>query len=205
MRFLVVLALLVLPLAAMACGGDDDDTGGDTRQASFEQAEQVTEPGKTYTATVKTTEGDFVVELDAEGAPNTVNSFVFLAREGFFDGITFHRVVEDFVVQAGDPTGAGSGGPGYETKDEPNEVSNTRGTISMAKTPGADEFGSQFFINLKDNTGLDFDNEKGDKFYPFGKIVSGMEVVDKIGAAKVDARGRPEPPIVINTVTVEAK
>jgi peptidylprolyl isomerase len=111
-------------------------------------------------------------------------------------------VVQGFVIQGGDPTGRGNGGPGYETKDEPNERSNTRGTISMAKTPGADEFGSQFFINLADNTGLDHDNGMPDKFYPFGEVVEGMDVVDAIAESQVDDQDRPEPPIVIETITI---
>ena len=195
--------LLVAVLGFAAC--EDSDDGGDTAELSFDEAGQVVETGKSYTARVKTSKGEFVVELFAAEAPNTVNSFAFLAQEGFFDGLTFHRIVEGFVIQGGDPTGRGGGGPGYETKDEPNEISNTRGTLSMAKTPGADEFGSQFFINLDDNTGLDFDNGMPDKFYPFGKVTEGMDVVDAIAASPVDKGDRPDPPIVIETVTIEAR
>ena len=171
---------------------------------SFTAAEQVVDPAKKYVATIKTSKGDIIVDLFADKAPNTVNNFVFLAQKGYFDGITFHRVVKDFVIQAGDPTGTGSGGPGYSTKDEPNEIANTRGTLSMAKVKGAGEFGSQFFINLKNNTALDYNNP-GDKFYPFGEVTSGMDVVDAIGASPVDSGSKPNPPIVINSVTVEEK
>jgi cyclophilin family peptidyl-prolyl cis-trans isomerase len=148
--------------------------------------------------------GDIVVKLNADIAPNTVNSFVFLAQQGYFDNITFHRVVNNFVIQGGDPLGTGSGGPGYVTQDEPNEVPNKRGTLSMAKTRGATSFGSQFFINLKDNPSLDFNNTGGDKFYPFAEVTAGMDIVDAI--AKVPTNGAPEnkplQPVTISTVTI---
>jgi cyclophilin family peptidyl-prolyl cis-trans isomerase len=167
-------------------------------------AEQVVDPAKQYTATIKTSKGDFTVRLFADKAPNTVNSFVFLAKQGYFDGISIHRVIRDFVIQGGDPTGTGSGGPGYSTKDEPNEIRNTRGTLSMAKVSGASEFGSQFFVNLKDNVSLDY-TQPGNKFYPFGEVTSGMDVVDAIGASPTGAGDKPNPPITITTVTIEER
>jgi len=160
---------------------------------------------KQYTATMKTSKGDIVLKLYADKSPNTVNSFVFLAQKGYFDNTTFHRVVRDFVTQAGDPTASGSGGPGYTTKDEPNEIRNFRGTLSMAKVSGASEFGSQFFINLKDNTSLDYNNPSANKFYPFAEVTSGMDVVDAIGASPVGAGDKPNPPITISTITIEEK
>jgi len=168
-------------------------TGSETPAASatanpksFTAAEQVVDAAtKQYKATIKTDKGDIVIKLNADVAPNTVNSFVFLAQKGFFDGLTFHRVEPNFVVQGGDPKGNGTGGPGFPTQDEPNQVHNTRGTISMAKAPGANQFGSQFFINLKDNVSLDFDTKGGDKFYPFAEVTSGMDVVDKLARGDV--------------------
>ncbi len=148
---------------------------------NFEFAEYVIdEAAETYTATISTEKGDIVIELYAEDAPNTVNNFVFLAEQGYFDGIIFHRVEEGFVVQGGDPTGSGTGGPGYTTNDEPNEIHNEAGTVSMAKVPGQAYFGSQFFINLKDNPGLDFDAGNNDSFYPFGRVIEGMDTVNAI-------------------------
>jgi peptidyl-prolyl cis-trans isomerase B (cyclophilin B) len=145
---------------------------------NFEFAEYVIdELAELYTATITTAKGDIVIELFADIAPNTVNSFVFLAENQYFDGITFHRVEPNFVVQGGDPTGTGFGGPGYQTADEPNEILNETGTIAMAKGSGQPYFGSQFFINLKHNPGLDFDNTRGDRFYPFGRVIEGMDVV----------------------------
>ena len=148
---------------------------------NYEFAEFVIDPeGELYTATISTARGDIVIELFADIAPNTVNSFVFLAENRFFDGLVFHRVVENFVVQGGDPTGTGRGSPGYITGDEPNEVRNETGTVAMAKGAGQPYFGSQFFINLKDNPALDFDAGNRDSFYPFGRVIEGMDVVNAI-------------------------
>ena len=153
---------------------------------NFEFAEYVIdELAETYTATITTAKGDIVIELFADIAPNTVNSFVFLAENQYFDGITFHRVEPNFVVQGGDPTGTGFGGPGYQTADEPNEIPNETGTIAMAKGSGQPYFGSQFFINLKHNPGLDFDNTRGDRFYPFGRVIEGMDVVNSLARGDV--------------------
>lgn len=157
----------------------------------FAAAEDVTDPATTdYSATITTDKGVIEIDLYEDDAPNTVNSFVFLAEKGYFDNLRWHRVVENFVVQAGDPRSEvgreasaefipGSDGPGYETADEPNDSSNVRGTIAMAKRPGESVFGSQFFINLKDNPGLDA-GAGGDAFYPFGEVTAGMDVADQI-------------------------
>ena len=172
----------------------------------FAAAEDVVdEANKEYRAIVKTSAGDFEIELFADRAPNTVNNFVFLAQKDFYDGIVIHRVRENFVVQAGDPKGDGSGGavyPGYQTQEEPNEISNTRGTVSMAKVAGATTFGSQFFVNVKDNTALDYNNTAGDKFYPFGEVVRGMDVLDEISRVETDARDKPVQDIVIEDVEI---
>lgn len=144
----------------------------------FAAAEMVIAPiAESYVATIATAKGDIVIELFADIAPNTVNSFVFLAERGFFDGIVFHRVEPNFVVQGGDPEGTGLGGPGYQTADEPNDLRNELGALSMAKVPGQSVFGSQFFINLKDNPALDFDSGNTNAFYPFGRVIEGMDVV----------------------------
>ncbi len=148
---------------------------------NYQAADFVIEPeAELYTATISTSKGDIVIELFADIAPNTVNSFVFLAENRFFDGLVFHRVVDNFVVQGGDPTGTGRGGPGYITGDEPSDVRNEAGTIAMAKGAGQPYFGSQFFINLKDNPALDFDAGNRDSFYPFGRVIEGMDVVNAI-------------------------
>jgi peptidyl-prolyl cis-trans isomerase B (cyclophilin B) len=153
----------------------------------FSEAEDVIdEENFDYHASIVTDSGTIQVDLFEDLAPSTVNSFVFLANNGFFDGLQWHRVVENFVAQAGDPRSAEGGdptgidGPGYETRDEPNDLANTRGTIAMAKRAGAATFGSQFFINLKDNPALDDANTDGDAFYPFAEVTGGLEVVDRI-------------------------
>ncbi len=129
----------------------------------------------TYRATLETEKGDIVVELYPEHAPKTVNNFVFLAREDFYDGVTFHRVISNFMIQGGDLTGTGRGGPGYTFEDEVegNPLRHERGVISMANA-GPNTNGSQFFITHAPQPHLD------GKHTVFGKVVDGMDVVDAI-------------------------
>ncbi|MFZ1794125.1 MAG: peptidylprolyl isomerase [Anaerolineae bacterium] len=133
------------------------------------------DPKKKYTAHLKTSKGEIVVELFADKAPQTVNNFVFLAREGFYNDTTFHRVIKDFMVQGGDPTGTGRGGPGYRFADEfhPTLKHNGPGILSMANAgPGTN--GSQFFITHVETSWLD------NKHTVFGKVIKGMDVVNAI-------------------------
>lgn len=127
---------------------------------------------KRYNATFHTEVGDFVVDLYADRAPKTVNNFVFLAREGFYNGVTFHRVIRDFMVQGGDPTGSGSGGPGYRFADEfhPALRHDGPGVLSMANA-GPNTNGSQFFITHRATPHLD------NKHSVFGKVTKGLDVV----------------------------
>ena len=131
--------------------------------------------GKAYTATFETPRGNIVCELFAKDAPNTVNNFVFLAREGFYDGTTFHRVIADFMIQGGDPTGSGSGGPGYRFLDElkNNPRQHKVGSLSMANA-GPNTNGSQFFITHIATDWLD------GKHTVFGQVVSGQQAVDAV-------------------------
>lgn len=130
------------------------------------------DPKKKYTATFKTDRGDIVIELFADKAPRTVNNFVFLAREGFYNGVTFHRVIRNFMAQGGDPTGSGSGGPGYKFADEfhPALKHDGPGVLSMANA-GPNTNGSQFFITHQATPHLD------NKHTVFGKVIEGMDVV----------------------------
>lgn len=172
---------------AVASGTPDPNATATTTPAAsptvnrtFAAAEQVIQAEKSYTATIKTSKGDIVMELLDDQAPRTVNTFVFLSQKGYYDGLKFHRVVPDFVVQGGDPLGTGSGGPGFLTEEDKNDLKNTRGMVSMAKAGAVTNFGSQFFINLKDNPGLDQDTPSSKRFYPWARVTSGMEVVDKL-------------------------
>ena len=143
------------------------------RYASY--PDMVIDPAKTYTATVKTSRGDIEVDLFAAEAPKTVNNFVFLARDGFYDGLTFHRVIRDFVAQGGCPLGTGTGGPGYsfadETRDNPHK--HEAGSLSMANA-GPNTNGSQFFICHKPQPHLN------GKHTVFGQVRKGMDVVLKL-------------------------
>ena len=133
------------------------------------------DPKKTYLITIETNRGIIEMELYPEHAPETVNNFVFLTREGFYDGVTFHRVISDFVIQGGDPTGTGTGGPGYRFGDEVkgNPLKHERGVISMANA-GPNTNGSQFFITHSPQPHLD------GKHTVFGKVVGGIDIVDQI-------------------------
>ena len=150
---------------------------------------------KSYTATLDTNHGEIVIELDPARSPLTVNNFVFLARDGYYDGVIFHRVIENFMIQGGDPTGTGTGGPGYKFRDEiEGPGSYSRGTVAMANA-GPNTNGSQFFICHTD-TGLPH------SYTIFGKVSSGMDVVDSIATTATDRSDRPEEHVVINQVTI---
>lgn len=140
-----------------------------------------------------TTMGDITIRLYND-MPVTVGNFEKLVRSGFYDGTVFHRVIDGFMIQGGDPTGTGTGGPGYTIPDEfVKGHSNHRGTIAMANTGRPNTGGSQFFINLVDNTYLDWDDPRTPSAHPvFGEVVGGMDVVDRIGKVKTDSADRPK-------------
>ena len=140
---------------------------------TFAQADQVVDPSKKYTATIKTDKGDIVMDLFADKSPRTVNTFVFLAQQKYFDGTLFYRVDPGFVVQTGAPENSTSGaGPGFKTEEDANDLSNKRGYVSMAKAGATTQFSDQWFINLSDNnaSALDVSTAQQKRFYPFGKI-----------------------------------
>jgi cyclophilin family peptidyl-prolyl cis-trans isomerase len=160
-------------------------------------------------ATLETSQGNIKIELDAKATPKTVANFVLLAKKNFYDGIKFHRIVKDFMIQTGDPNSKdadpsndGTGGPGYQFDDEKITGTYTRGTVAMANS-GANTNGSQFFIMHKDNTSMP------KSYVIFGRVVEGMDVVDKIAALPVMDNGqgevsRPKDAPVINKVTLSA-
>jgi cyclophilin family peptidyl-prolyl cis-trans isomerase len=154
---------------------------------------------KKYTATLDTDKGKITLELFAKDAPKSVNNFVFLAREKFYDGVIFHRVIPNFMIQTGDPTGTGRGGPGYQFENENKESKHgfKPGTLAMANA-GADTNGSQFFINDADSPWL-----TADKYTIFGEVKEGMDVVKAIAGAERDAQDRPNDPIHIKSVTIK--
>ena len=222
MRLRLPCLLLVELLLAGCGGGDDDETAGTTAAATAAGAPatgctEVDAPApkpdggqkaptaaldasKTYRLVVDTSCGPFTIELDQASAPKTAASLVSLAEQGFFDGTTFHRVVPGFVIQGGDPTGTGTGGPGYSTVDVPPPgAAYTKGIVAMAKTgaepPGT--AGSQFFVVTGADAGLP------PEYAVVGKVSQGMEAVEAIEALGV-GDGPPSMPVVIAKVTVES-
>lgn len=200
-----MLGLLTLVLAAVVWtrGWTDTDepsgSGGDSSaQAAqdLEAPEMTIDPASTYIATVSTSMGDIEIELDAEMSPNAVNSFISLARMDYYEGLIFHRIVQDFALQGGSPQGDGIGGPGYLVQDDvPQDFQYTRGTVAMAKT-GADPAGtsgSQFFIVPDDSAAERLTPD----YAVLGRVVDGMDVVDAMNNVAVDG----ETPV--ETITIE--
>ena len=220
-RVVVPLATFAICLLLAACGGDDDAESTPTAEppspAEATGCERVKAPApkenadlpkpkekldgsKTYVATVATSCGDFEITLDAKRAPRTGGSFRYLADKGFFDGLTFHRIVSGFVIQGGDPAGNGQGGPGYSVVETPpSGLKYTKGVVAMAKTqserPGTS--GSQFFVVTAEDAQL-----SPPVYALLGKVTKGQEVVDKIGVAPTTAEEQPAEPIVIRSIDV---
>ncbi len=146
------------------------------------------------TVLLETNLGDIKIQL-YDDMPITAGNFEKLVKDGFYDGVIFHRVIDGFMIQGGDPTGTGTGGPGYTIKDEFKGHKNNRGTISMANA-GPNTGGSQFFINLVDNNFLD------SKHPVFGEVIEGMDVVDKIAKTETDSQDKPIEDVVIKKATI---
>jgi cyclophilin family peptidyl-prolyl cis-trans isomerase len=147
------------------------------------------------TATMNTSEGPIGIELFDEDAPKTVDNFKKLATDGFYDGVIFHRIIKDFMIQGGDPTGTGTGGPGYQFEDEFNDHGIVRGTLAMANS-GPNTNGSQFFIvTAPACPWLD------GKHTVFGRVTEGLDVVEKIESAKTDHRDKPKNDIKIESIS----
>ena len=209
MKYLPVL-LLVLLVAGCGGGGNGNSAGGGGNTSSTrcevtpdvnESPPDITplEEGKAYKLVVKTNKGAFTIALDTETSPCTTASIVQLANKGFFNGTIFHRIVPGFVIQGGDPTGTGTGGPGYKTVDAPPETARyTKGVVAMAKTmdeaPGTS--GSQFFVVTGADVGLPPD------YAIVGKVVDGLDVVERIGKLG-DANEQPTERVEIQTATVQ--
>lgn len=201
-------AALATPMAAMAQQAMQDCWTADQKETSEDMGKQYSQmpemrvdPAKTYTATLVTNKGTIQVELFPSDAPLTVNNFVCLANDGYYNDTPFHRIVKGFVIQGGDPTGTGTGGPGYKFKDEPVSKDYERGILAMANA-GPNTNGSQFFIVLEDLRG------KLPKNYTiFGRVTEGLDVVDAIANTPTSVgrggeKSTPEEPITLESVTV---
>lgn len=188
---LLRLAPAVLAVLALAgCGGSGAETTGSAQTAA---------PATAADAIVKTSEGSFTIRLAPATSPNTVGSFERLVRTGFFDGTVFHRIVPGFVIQGGDPTGSGSGGPGYTTRDvPPADTRYTRGVVAMAKTQAepAGTAGSQFFVVTGADVGLPPD------YAVLGRVTAGLDVVEAIGRLGDPQTELPTRRVVVRSITL---
>jgi len=170
------IILVMVALSAMSCGGPAPapmPTPPPKPKTYSAPPPMVIDTSKQYTAIIETEKGNLVLELFAKDVPVTVNNFVFLARDGFYDGCTFHRVIPGFMAQGGDPTGTGRGGPGYKFDDEFTEHTHVAGALSMANS-GPNTNGSQFFITFTPQHGLD------GKHTVFGQLIEGMDILQAI-------------------------
>jgi peptidyl-prolyl cis-trans isomerase B (cyclophilin B) len=209
---LVPCALLVaaLGLAVTGCGGgggdsqttpgcEDVDAPAPRQDGGKTAPTEQLDASKTWTLTFDTSCGTFVVKLDLDSSPNTAASLVSLARAGYFDDTEFHRIVPGFVIQGGDPSQSGTGGPGYSTRDTPApDEAYTKGVVAMAKTAAepAGTAGSQFFVVTGADAGLP------PEYAVVGKVTSGLDVVERIGKLGDPTTEQPLQPVVIHSVTV---
>jgi cyclophilin family peptidyl-prolyl cis-trans isomerase len=215
---LVVVAAVVFAAILASCGASSDSSSStgtaesnasadsckqvpapQPKSVSFKQPKQVLKPGETATAVMKTSCGTFEIALDTKRAPKTANSFAFLAEEGFYDDLTFHRVVPGFVIQGGDPEGTGTGGPGYTiTEKPPANLAYTKGVVAMAKSsadpPGRS--GSQFFVVTAPDAGLP------PEYALVGKISKGFDAVTRIEQLGTPEE-KPKQTVLIEEVTIE--
>jgi len=205
---LALIGALVLSVAGCGGGGGSDDVAaGDCKSVdaptpgarTAKQPTSTLDASKTWDVELKTNCGSFTIRLDVKNSPNTATSFASLARTGFFDNTIFHRIVPGFVVQGGDPTASGTGGPGYKVVDKPPaSASYTHGVVAMAKTQteAAGTSGSQFFVVTADDAGLPPD------YAILGKVVEGIDVVDHIGTLGDPATEQPTETVEIEKATV---
>jgi peptidyl-prolyl cis-trans isomerase B (cyclophilin B) len=205
---IAAIAGIVVLIANSGGGGGGESSGGSCKEVSAPQPREVKkrkpptlrlQASKTYTATVATSCGTFAIRLDAKEAPRTGGSFVTLAREGFYDGLGFHRISPGFVIQGGDPAGNGSGGPGYKVRERPpQDVVYSEGTVAMAKagTEPAGTSGSQFFVVTGGNSSLPPD------YALLGRVTKGLDVVHRIEDLASSQDGPPSRPVVIEKLTI---
>lgn len=194
---MVIIGLLACQEAASPRPTAAPTNGGSSVAKQWSSPPAMTiDPNKQYTATIKTTMGDMTADLYAKDAPVTVNNFVFLANQHFYDNVKFHRIIKGFMVQTGDPTGTGAGGPGYRFQDEKVTLPYTRGTLAMANA-GPNTNGSQFFI-------MHQDYPLPPNYTIFGKLTSGLDVLDKIASVPVTAGRGGEQSVPTVDVRIES-
>jgi peptidyl-prolyl cis-trans isomerase B (cyclophilin B) len=210
--FALIAIVAVAAILIGRSGGDDDSTSTTASSSGCKQVEapkpkkvsygapkQTVANGEKLTAVVQTSCGTFQIALDSKRAPKTVNSFVFLSEEGFYDGLGFHRVAPGFVIQGGDPLGNGTGGPGYSVDEKPPaNLAYTKGVVAMAKSsaepPGRS--GSQFYVVLAPDAGLP------PEYALVGKVDEGLDVVEKIGKLGTPEE-KPKQPVLIEKISIE--
>lgn len=197
----IILAATVCTaiIAAMGC----------TKNESSKESndDSIVESGELPIATIVVKDyGTIEAELYPSKAPNTVNNFISLANSGFYDGLTFHRIIDGFMIQGGDPEGNGTGGPGYSIAGEfssngytENDLKHTDGVLSMARARSKDSAGSQFFIMVGDYNNLD------GEYAAFGKVISGLDIVKSISKVTTDNNDKPKEEVVIESITVDTK
>jgi cyclophilin family peptidyl-prolyl cis-trans isomerase len=214
-RGFVIILVPVLAIGIILAISGDDNADEATSSATSSTAPTTTtldpaappftiDTAKKYVATVDTSEGTFEIALDAKDAPQTVNSFVTLARRGYFDGLSFHRIAKDFVIQGGDPKGDGTGGPGYRLPDEPPSEGYRRYSVAMANS-GPGTSGSQFFVVTTDD-GVKKLGGPPYKYSDVGMVTSGFDTIDRLNALGSSASSpsdqKPTKPVTIRTITI---
>lgn len=207
---LIAIGVVAAILIGRSDGGGDSSTAASasgckqveapaTKKVSFKAPKQTVQQGEKLTAVVETSCGRFDIALDTKRAPKTVNSFVFLAEEGFYDGLSFHRVVPEFVIQGGDPLGNGAGGPGYSVDEKPPaNLAYTKGVVAMAKSPAEPpgRSGSQFFVVLSPDAGLP------PEYALVGKVDKGHDVVERIGKLGTPEE-KPKQTVLIEKISIQ--
>lgn len=206
---IIISSICVIPLLLIGCSNFYKSIGSQENQSISNESDENNATESTENLPIATIEvdgfGTIQAELYPEIAPNTVNNFIYLANSEFYDNLTFHRVIKDFMIQGGDPNGNGTGGPGYTIEGEftsngiANSLKHTEGVLSMARAKDPNSAGSQFFIMTKDASHLDGD------YAAFGKVISGMDVVHKIENVETDSNDKPKEDVVIKSIRVDTK
>ena len=207
---LILVTLIMTSLVLVGCGTSKSNTNktaeNDTKSSSESSETNSSEANKSLPLATISVEGYGVIEAELypEIAPNTVNNFIDLSNKGFYNNLTFHRIIKDFMIQGGDPKGDGTGGPGYSIEGEftsngfANSLKHTKGVLSMARSQDPNSAGSQFFIMTKEASHLD------GEYAAFGKVISGLDVLEKIENVKT-SNDKPKEDVVIKSITVDTK